>query len=465
MSITPGKPRLSIVNKYDRKYGRYDSHRFDHVVAQHASVGATSLGKIHVDCRFLFEKSKWGVLEEDEPAGIIYLDLTFSQPDDCRLKSAMVQVTLDDEDPNLLQQYPGLRSKPVQIVKYGPRQMSGNPQYEYITVRDSFMPSIDVGPFGGAGGVGRETQKMVARESRWKFESHLMTGSETRRKRGNNSWAYKVLQWHLTENELETQSNHSNIVHTAFSFVHSGQPLLMRVEVSGRLESKRSHMNHVLKHGFRKLRFPANPYNSGFATTLINFDGRKNFTAPLDRQSEDLELAMVQENLSAPIEVPQSQQNMLHEENAEQRAVPNTLPSTLEDQLNAVSDQATTVPIDDTMTTGQGNHSGPTISDLAYLSTTLMFSSKRELTSVPNVGGHAPIDSKFRSRAQDDEAIKTTENQQATDETMKELGMTDSSKGFENRVPNDVAFKGLVFLITVWILEKLVMIIDYRGQA
>ncbi|KAI0429901.1 hypothetical protein F5Y09DRAFT_245836 [Xylaria sp. FL1042] len=312
MSSDRPRPELSTVDGYNRKFGRYDFKRFDHLVSQHASLGAASLGKIHVDCKFLFKKSKWGTLEGRDSAGIIYLDLAFSQPSDCRLKSATVQVTLDDDDEHLVREFPSHGPKtPVQIVKYGPRHMTGEPQYERKAVHNRFVPSVDVGPFGGAGGVGRESAKVTVRECRWTFESHLMTGG---RKRGQNNWAYKVLQWQITENELETQSSHSNIVHTAFSFVHGGQPFFMRVEVSGKLESRTSDLGHQIRHKMRKLKFPSNPHSAKYATTLVNFNGRHKFTTPLDGLVQGLELAMEHDNMTAPVEVKRAQQPRFFED-------------------------------------------------------------------------------------------------------------------------------------------------------
>lgn len=146
------------------------------------------------------------------------------------------------------------------------------------------------------------------------FESHLMTGG---RKRGMNNWAYKVLQWQITENELETQSLHSNVVHTAFSFVHGGQPFFMRVEVSGRLESRTSDLGHQIRHKMRKLKFPANPHNARYATTLVNFNGRHKFTTPLDGLVQGLEFAMEHDNMTAPVEVQRAQRPRFFEDQPE----------------------------------------------------------------------------------------------------------------------------------------------------
>jgi hypothetical protein len=101
-----------------RKYGRYDFERFDHISSSHANIGHGTFDKVNVNCSFLFKKSKWGVLgEHRNPAGIIYLDLTFIQPKGSQLHSATVSVTLDDEDEDLDK----MRSKLARRESTGPQ--------------------------------------------------------------------------------------------------------------------------------------------------------------------------------------------------------------------------------------------------------------------------------------------------------------------------------------------------------
>lgn len=320
MSSDLARPQLSTVDSYNRKFGRYDFKRFDHLISQHASLGDASLGKIHVDCRFLFQKSKWGTFEGHKSAGIVYLDLAFSQPSDCRLKNATVQVTLDDDDEHLVRQFPSRNSKrPVHIVKHGPRHMTGEPLYQRISTHTRFIPSVEMSPFGGVGGMGKESEKVTVRECRWMFESHLKSGH---RKRGDDNWAYKVLQLQITENELETQSLHSNTVHTAFAFVHGRQPLFMRVEVSGKLESRTSDLRHQISNKMRKLKLPATSNRARYATTLINFTDQERFTTPLDGLVRGLELAMEHENMTPPVEVERPQQPRFFEVQSPERPTP-----------------------------------------------------------------------------------------------------------------------------------------------
>jgi len=111
----------------------------------------------------------------------------------------------------------------------------------------------------GFGGVGVETESSSAYSSRWRFSGHLLPGK-------GNDWAYKTLKWDLVENDLENQSMHSNEVHTAFTFEHSGQPFLMRVEIQGKLKKLQGRVKDKL------MKFPSTAKKEdGSVVTLINF--------------------------------------------------------------------------------------------------------------------------------------------------------------------------------------------------
>ncbi|KAI0968230.1 hypothetical protein F4678DRAFT_206869 [Xylaria arbuscula] len=300
MSLDVPQPELGVTVK--RRYGPYDIQRFDDLLQ--ASVGATDLGKVHVDCKFLFRESRWGTLD-NRKAGIIYLDLTFSQPGDCRLSSAIIKVTLDDEDTYLAQiakEPPsGNAPSPLQIRKCGPLQMLGHPRYETVTTHNQVIPKFEIASFAGAGGVGHESTKRTVRDCWWKFEG-LMKASDK-----SKTGAYKVLQWHVTENELQTQPLHNNTVHTAFSFDHGCQPFFMHVEVSGRLKSKRSNIRQKILSKVKNMKFPPSSRDSRYTTTLIYFKDPDMFTTPLDKLERELEDAMQRCNMTHPVVVSKSQ--------------------------------------------------------------------------------------------------------------------------------------------------------------
>ncbi|KAI8944892.1 hypothetical protein F4801DRAFT_160062 [Xylaria longipes] len=466
MSYDRPRPELSTVDSYNRKFGRYDFNRFDHLVSQHASLGAASLGKIHVDCKFLFKKSKWGTLEGRDSAGIVYLDLAFSQPSNCRLKNATVQVTLDDDDEHLVRQFPAQGSRPpVQIVKYGPRHMTGEPQYERIATHNRFIPSVDVGPFGGAGGVGRESSKVIVRECRWMFESHLMTGG---RKRGMNNWAYKVLQWQITENELETQSLHSNTVHTAFSFVHGGQPFFMRVEVSGRLESRTSDLGNQIRHRMRKLKFPANPHSARYATTLINFNGRHKFTTPLDGLVQGLELAMEHDNLTAPVELKRPQRPRFFEDQPEAPAPgPSGGQHTDTQHLLEEHEDPTAPTIENIASLASRWLMAPPVTPLAPLSG-LGMHDDRSGRVLETVQSRPPLsqDRNSNARVMEGQNSNPVSPQiELEHEIAGTIPAIAQPNGLQRRLSADQVDLGTVmFLMRIWMLQTLATLLGYGGD-
>ncbi|CAJ2506023.1 Uu.00g001530.m01.CDS01 [Anthostomella pinea] len=366
------------LKRLKRKYEKYDLERFDHFPSTQASVGGGTVGKVQVDCRFLFKKSRWGVLgEPSSPAGIIYMDLNFSQPKDCRLKSATVTVTLNDESPMLgqhsrrtprdvapppppsppmlsrhrktprdvepplspsppdlreLQHYPWKtvpEEHPVQLTPwFGPHHLAGQPQHMSKVKRYHLRPHVEVGGLMGFGGIGTDSEKTFAQESRWTFAGQLLPGKRT--------CAYKVLEWELTENVLEQQSIRSNVIHTAFSFQHSGEPVYMRVEVSGKLESLNDRFKHKLS------RFPTNRNkDERCVTTLINFGDCHRFRQPLDELAQGLALAMQEENLrEVPIVVPNPQIASFKEENTAAGRLPTDAAGrTPQHQQGAIDDQ------------------------------------------------------------------------------------------------------------------------------
>lgn len=268
-----------------------ESSRFDNIDSDRAFVGPKPRGRIQVDCHFMFGQSEWGTLTKDKhPGGIIYIDLDFHQPLDCRLKSATVRLTLDDEDPALAnfaseKKTPGLHSPSVNILRHGPKQLCGPRSRAYKITRHSVLPQFEVGGIAGAGGVGRTSERHTTEESQWDFASHLTRSDHVRVKSSHRaSWASNQLIWTLTENELAGRPIHNSTVHTGFSFAHGGQPFFMKVEVSGRLESRISNTYNSFRQAFG-----SSSRSETFATTLIDFGDITRFTRSLNRESDQLE--------------------------------------------------------------------------------------------------------------------------------------------------------------------------------
>ncbi|KAK9782625.1 hypothetical protein SCAR479_00968 [Seiridium cardinale] len=288
--------------KVGRKYGKYDFERFGHLTGSRHYLENGSIGDMKVTCSFLFTKSRWGVLTPAQnPGGVVYLDLGFIDPPGCRLKGATVLLTLDEEDEDLQRHYaadkpPPKPRVPVQIVEYGPQQLHGQISEALKMTTNSFVPNINVGAFGGFGGVGRESKKQELKKSQWKFSSQALP---------NHLGKPTTLRWDLNENKIDRQSDHSNTFHTAFAFEHDGQPFFMQVEVSGHLESTTSHLRHKVRQKFKRFKFPAEPRN---AITMVNFGGRNNaYKTPLDEEVERIPLDMVLQNMKPVPRVPATQ--------------------------------------------------------------------------------------------------------------------------------------------------------------
>lgn len=270
-----------------RQYGRYESFKqFDRSSSSCASIGSKSIGKITIDCQLQLKSSQWGVLGEMKfPAGIIYLNLDFGPPKGCRVKSATITITLDEEA-TCLEPYRVGRvfhgsGCPVQMTEwYGPRSMAGEKKTANIERVIKLTPELELLGNGG-GGVGVDFTKTFTHSARWSFNGQLLPGKKT--------WTYKSLRWDLNENELESQSLH-NKVQAAFTFEHSGQPFLLNVDIDGKLEKWNDRMKS-------KLKFGTTSEKDGKVVTLVDFEDYTRFKKSLDSIAEGLPRAMEMENL------------------------------------------------------------------------------------------------------------------------------------------------------------------------
>ncbi|POS75513.1 hypothetical protein DHEL01_v206089 [Diaporthe helianthi] len=292
---------------WNRKAGRYDYNRFDHIASTSASVGYQSIGKVNVDVRFLFRKSQWGTLGPAEnAAGIIYMELDFDQPPDCALESATIQLTLDEDDQGLdpyrLDNLPPSECPVLVTDYYGPGQIVGTSKRVLIRKSLKVEPSVNVIGNGGSLG-GFTTEKAFEHESRWTFRSHRVPDDRSSGKK----WGHRILRWEMTENDIE-KSTHSNKVYTAFAYEHSGQPFLMKIEISGKLRKRSDRMKANLnkKFGSRARK------QEDISTTLVGaYLGHRR---PLDELARGLASAMELQNyMLTPLVVPSAQTASFHQ--------------------------------------------------------------------------------------------------------------------------------------------------------
>ncbi|KAK0718778.1 hypothetical protein B0T21DRAFT_338573 [Apiosordaria backusii] len=278
-------PELKI--KKRTRYGRRDYQRFDHIASSHMRAGRGSIGKVEVDCRFMFTKSRWGVLGESQnPAGILFLDLDFHQPPDCKLESATVSVRLTEEDRDDAR-IEHRSSCPVKFTDhYGPRHIRGRKTLVQTRKIVNRTPNVNVLGYG-AGGLGIDKEKIVSGGSRWNFEGHISSTKES-------IW-YNTLQWELKENTFEFQPMHNNLIHTAFVLEHNATRFYMTVEISGKLAKLSDKFKKKLKFGDREKEI----------VTKIEWANGYSCPLRLDRMARELHLQMEYENMARiPMEMP-----------------------------------------------------------------------------------------------------------------------------------------------------------------
>lgn len=182
----------------------------------------------------------------------------------------------------------------VGITEYfGPRELTGTPSYSFKTRETSLQPTLGAVGLFEIGGVGTRQSASTMCVSRWNFNGSV--------KRAKDGRGFRSLEWELKEDELGCNPRGNQPFHTAFAFEHSDRPVLMRVEVEGRLNSRLRHSKQKL------LRFCTKSADKDNAmVTLIDLSSASTTARKrLDRIAVDLNLAMQRENYEeTPIELP-----------------------------------------------------------------------------------------------------------------------------------------------------------------
>ena len=290
----------SLSTRVPKRWGRHDYERFDNISSSQR-VGHGRIGSVAVDCRFLFTKSQWGIIGDNmNPAGIVYLDLDFHQPADTRLRSATVLITLEKDErggwnrqkARTSNAHGNQSSCAVKFTdNYGPKHFHGRERSMWTRREKHLTPNVNILGYG-AGGIGLNTKQDSEKVSRWKFAGHLDSSK-------GSVW-YNRLKWHLEENELESQSLHSNLVHTAFAFEHNASEFYMTVEVSGKLVGLSDRFrNKMMKFG------GSNGKEHETVTTKFQWSNGYRCPKRLDRIAKALSYSMEYENLyEVPFEMP-----------------------------------------------------------------------------------------------------------------------------------------------------------------
>ncbi|KAJ4347842.1 uncharacterized protein N0V89_009212 [Didymosphaeria variabile] len=244
-STTTGLPgvRLSLAefrrtfNARAGNFGRHDLREYQDLDGN-ISVGNSEIGGVSVDCRFNFERTRWGVIE-DKSGGIFYMDLTINQPLDWRLREATVSVILEDLRTPQTKRADKKTHHDVSVALdteyYGPKSLVGPELSVEKTKSYSIGPQVEAAGFGGSlGEFGSSVT--LPRTSWWNFHGTPQTAS-------NSSKRYTILTWVMSQNALAYSAEHPAKIETAFTFFHKYKPFSLRVEINGKLR----HIHHKFK--------------------------------------------------------------------------------------------------------------------------------------------------------------------------------------------------------------------------
>ncbi|KAK7414842.1 hypothetical protein QQX98_006357 [Neonectria punicea] len=294
------RPKLRV-----RRYGRSDYEKFDEDIARasHLHVGSGNIGKVEVDCKYHWRKAQWGVLGSSEnPAGIVFIDITLKQPRGYWLENASVFVTLSENDSSYAlvksrnrddQQRSG-SDYGVQITEhFGPQRLAGNKVIEAQTKTTNLTPSVGVMGFQ-LGGMGRDYCTTKEKTSQWQFQGARRTPKD--------GHGYRTLEWAFRADELDHKNSPCQEFSTAFAFEHRKRPVFMRVEVAGELGKKSKQIWQSVQTFSSKL-----GKEDKSTLTHIDLSETVSFRKNLDGLARGLHAMMERENLlKTPMEMPSS---------------------------------------------------------------------------------------------------------------------------------------------------------------
>jgi hypothetical protein len=195
-----------------------------------ASLCDLKLGKLRIDCCFLVSKMRWGK-HNDKDTGVMYLDLKFHQPTDCRVAQATITMDLHEIQEPRERALAWLDSDLEVTEFFGPQALSGERRERQVSTLFEAKPSAG---FAGATaeGFGWSRTSNEVYSSRWKFTGSRFTiDSSQDESRRSPFRRYRQLVWHLEENELERQSVHRSIVHSALAFHHRSKPFYIDLNI------------------------------------------------------------------------------------------------------------------------------------------------------------------------------------------------------------------------------------------
>jgi hypothetical protein len=201
------------------------------------SLGFRQLDRVKIDCSFLPD-SKWGFLgrEFGIPAWLLYLQLQFSQPSDCKLASANIELTFEKIAPTDIEPIYGSNLGPILTEYFGPRGVIGG-----LTKRND-VESIEQKP-------------SIVFETTGVNLDTCVEGSSKNHPEIGKSWSLHGYTWPVDRDESglhrrvewimkEAIPPHQIILHcdrirVGLILQHDSEPFAITVRIEGRLQGSR----------------------------------------------------------------------------------------------------------------------------------------------------------------------------------------------------------------------------------
>ncbi|EFQ31274.1 uncharacterized protein GLRG_06418 [Colletotrichum graminicola M1.001] len=222
--------------------------------------------------------------EAANPAGIVYIDISFKQPPEHMLSNANVLITLSEDAPPAHGRFGRRRpirtsldsEHAVQVTEYfGPHAIHGPQGKSLATNERAFQPTIGAGGMVEIGGMG--TRQSVTRQY---IDSWTFKGTQ---KRAKDGIGLRCLEWELTENDTEKKPS-----------------VDMCVEIEGRLKSKAKQGNQRLLRS----RSRSSDKDNVMVTRIDLSTAINDFQHKLDQLAFGLNIDMQRTNLEAiPVEM------------------------------------------------------------------------------------------------------------------------------------------------------------------
>ena len=206
-------------------WGRNPSHypRIRHALeSTDISLGSRPFRRAIVDCTLLSRKSNWGKLHQ-QPAGILMLDLTLSQPFGQKLNHVDLRLSFLEENEN------GgfVTSSSLNVTEYiAPLILCGPPIEQKDSLETQLQPAVGADGLFTISGIGYKSTKETLRKCHWILKSHRLP---------NEHGMYTQAQWLWEANPLNKQIETVGTFHVGVTIQHGGRPFFVHLDIGGRL--------------------------------------------------------------------------------------------------------------------------------------------------------------------------------------------------------------------------------------